>query len=209
MEGVQGKGWRPPSLARFHEASRCTDRSCGIIASPSHRRGRRLSLTAVAYHRADRRRRPERYRGAVHRAGTRGQLNQNVIVENRTGAGGVVGTEMAANAPAGRLHAAAEHRGHLHGHSGCKKVNYDVDKDFIPLGQIWSAPQALVVHTDSRFKTVSDLVAEAKAHPGKVTFGSAGDRHDHASVDRASAAGRRHPGRPTCPIAAPACRSPT
>jgi tripartite-type tricarboxylate transporter receptor subunit TctC len=55
-----------------------------------------------------------------------------------------------------------------------KKVNYDVEKDFIPLGQIWSAPQALVVHTDSRFKSVADLVAEARANPSKVTFGSAG-----------------------------------
>jgi tripartite-type tricarboxylate transporter receptor subunit TctC len=102
------------------------------------------------------------------------QLNQNVVVENRTGAGGVVGTEMAAKAEPDGYTLLLSIAATFTVIPVAKKVNYDVEKDFIPLGQIWSAPQALVVHTDSRFKSVADLVAEARANPSKVTFGSAG-----------------------------------
>lgn len=102
------------------------------------------------------------------------QLGQNVIVDNRTGAGGVVGTEMAAKADPDGYTLLLSIAATFTVIPVAKKVGYDVDRDFIPLGQIWSAPQALVVHTDSRFKSVADLVAEAKAHPQKVSFGSAG-----------------------------------
>jgi len=56
-----------------------------------------------------------------------------------------------------------------------KKLSYDPKKDFVPLGQIWSASQVLVVSSRSNIKTVADLVAYAKANPGKLTFGSAGN----------------------------------
>ena len=102
------------------------------------------------------------------------QLKQNVIVENRTGAGGVVGTELALNAPADGYTLLLSIAATFTVIPAAKKVGYDVEKDFIALGQIWSAPQALVVNENSRFKAVEDLVAFAKENPGKVTFGSAG-----------------------------------
>jgi len=102
------------------------------------------------------------------------QLKQNVIVENRTGAGGVVGTELALQAPADGYTLLLSIAATFTVIPAAKKVGYDVEKDFVALGQIWSAPQALVVNVNSRFKAVSDLVSFAKANPGKVTFGSAG-----------------------------------
>jgi tripartite-type tricarboxylate transporter receptor subunit TctC len=102
------------------------------------------------------------------------QLKQNVIVENRTGAGGVVGTELALNAPADGYTLLLSIAATFTVIPMAKKVAYDPEKDFIPLGQIWTAPQALVVNVNSRFKSVADLVSYAKQNPGKVTFGSAG-----------------------------------
>jgi tripartite-type tricarboxylate transporter receptor subunit TctC len=102
------------------------------------------------------------------------QLKQNVIVENRTGAGGVLGTELAANAPPDGYTLLLSIAATFTVIPISKKVGYDVEKDFVALGQIWHAPQALVVNSQSRFKTVADLVSYAKAEPGKVTFGSAG-----------------------------------
>ena len=55
-----------------------------------------------------------------------------------------------------------------------QKVGYDVEKGFVGLGQIANSPQALVVNARSKFKSVQDLVAFARANPKKVTFGSAG-----------------------------------
>lgn len=102
------------------------------------------------------------------------QLNQTVIVENRTGAGGVVGTEAALNAPADGYSLLLSIAATFTVIPSAKSVGYDVEKDFVALGQIWTAPQALVVNVKSRFKSVADLVTYAKANPGKVTFGSAG-----------------------------------
>ena len=103
------------------------------------------------------------------------QLGQAVIVENRSGAAGVLGTEAAARSqPDGYtilLSAAAT----FNIVPAAKKVNYDPRKDFVPLGQIWSAAQALVVRSGSNLKTVADFVAQAKANPGKLAFGSAGN----------------------------------
>jgi tripartite-type tricarboxylate transporter receptor subunit TctC len=102
------------------------------------------------------------------------KLHQNVIVEYRTGAGGIVGTELAARAAPDGYTLLLSIAATFTIIPVTKHVTYDVDRDFIPLGQIWQAPQALVVSADSQFKTVADLIAYAKVHPDKVTFGSAG-----------------------------------
>jgi tripartite-type tricarboxylate transporter receptor subunit TctC len=101
-------------------------------------------------------------------------LGQNVIVENRTGAGGVIGTEAAANAAPDGYTLLLSIAATFTVIPVAKTVGYDIDRDFVPLGQIWNAPQALVVNVDSQFKSVADLVDYARANPGKVTFGSAG-----------------------------------
>ncbi len=104
----------------------------------------------------------------------RRQLGQSVIVENRTGAGGVIGTEAAAQAAPDGYTLLLSIAATFTIIPAAKQVGYDPMKDFVPLGQIWSAPQALVVSSRSRFKTLSDLVHHAKAKPETLTFGSAG-----------------------------------
>jgi tripartite-type tricarboxylate transporter receptor subunit TctC len=101
-------------------------------------------------------------------------LAQSVVVENRTGAGGVVGTEIAANAPPDGYTLLLSIAATFTVIPLSKKVGYDPENDFVALGQIWQAPQALVVSANSPFKSAADLVSAAKANPGKVTFGSAG-----------------------------------
>lgn len=97
------------------------------------------------------------------------------MVENRSGAGGVLGTEAAARAPADGYTILLSAAATFNIIPAAKKVSYDPMKDFVPLGQVWSAPQALVVRSQSNLKTVADLVGYAKANPRKLAFGSAGN----------------------------------
>ncbi|AMN41595.1 Bug family tripartite tricarboxylate transporter substrate binding protein [Rhodoplanes sp. Z2-YC6860] len=101
-------------------------------------------------------------------------LGQSIVVENRTGAGGVVGTEIAASAPPDGYTLLLSIAATFTVIPLSKKVGYDPENDFIALGQIWQAPQALVVRANSPFNSAADLVSYAKANPGKLTFGSAG-----------------------------------
>ncbi len=103
------------------------------------------------------------------------QLAQTVIVENRTGAGGIIGIEAAVRAPADGYTLVIVSAASWSILPRMKKVGYDTARDFAPLGQIWSASQALVVSASSDMKTVADLVAKAKANPGKLSFSSAGN----------------------------------
>ena len=103
------------------------------------------------------------------------QLGQSVVVENRSGAGGVIGTEVAARAQADGYTLVVSMASTWSIIPAVKKASYDPMKDFVPLGQIWYAPQALVVRSQSSMKTVADLVAYAKANPGKLSFASAGN----------------------------------
>ncbi len=103
------------------------------------------------------------------------QLGQPVVVENRSGAGGIVGTEAAAHAPADGYTLLVSMASTFSIIPAVKKASYDPFKDFVPLGQIWYAPQALVVRSSASFKTVGELVAYAKANPSKLSFASAGN----------------------------------
>lgn len=103
------------------------------------------------------------------------QLNQTVVVENRTGAGGVIGTEAVLNSPPDGYTLLASAAATFTIIPAVKKVAYDPLKDFVPLGQIWNAAQAVVANPKSNFKTLADLIAYAKANPNKVSFGSAGN----------------------------------
>jgi tripartite-type tricarboxylate transporter receptor subunit TctC len=98
-----------------------------------------------------------------------------VVIENRGGAGGGVGAAEAARAapdgytlffPSGSVMTANQHV--------YAKINYDPEKDFVPVTNVVSGPQVLTVPAASRFKTVKDLVDFARANPGKLTFGHAG-----------------------------------
>jgi len=100
---------------------------------------------------------------------------QTVVIENRGGAGGGVGAAEAARAapdgytlffPSGSVVTANQHI--------YAKMNYNPEKDFVPVTNVVSGPQVLVVNASSPYKTVKDLINAAKAQPGKLTFGHAG-----------------------------------
>ncbi len=100
---------------------------------------------------------------------------QQVIIENRGGAGGGVGAAEAARAtpdgynfffPSGSVMTANQHI--------YARLNYDPENDFVPVTNVVSGPQVLVVPASSPYKTLADLLAAARANPGKFTFGHAG-----------------------------------
>ena len=104
-----------------------------------------------------------------------GIWGQQVIIENRGGAGGGVGAAEAARAapdgytlffPSGSVVTANQHI--------YEKLNYDPEKDFIPVTNVVSGPQVLTVPASSPYKTVKELIDAARAAPGKLTFGHAG-----------------------------------
>jgi tripartite-type tricarboxylate transporter receptor subunit TctC len=101
-------------------------------------------------------------------------LGQTVIVENRAGAGGTIGTGFVARAEADgsvMVMAAASHNiaGSLY-----TKLAYDPQKDFAPLGHIGSASYVLMVHPDVPAKTATEYIRYAKANPGKMNYATAG-----------------------------------
>ena len=103
------------------------------------------------------------------------QWGQSVVVENRPGAGGVVASQaLAASAPDGyTLIVVAS--GHPTNPFLYAKLPYDTFKDFTPISLLASSPNILLVRADSPFKTLGDLIAAARAKPGSLAFGHAGN----------------------------------
>jgi tripartite-type tricarboxylate transporter receptor subunit TctC len=102
-------------------------------------------------------------------------LGQQIIIENRPGAGGTVGTrQVARNAPDGYTLVLGYTGTLAIGPSLFPNVGYDVRKDFAPIGRIATAPNTLVVHPSFNVHSVKELIDYAKANPGKVNYGSAG-----------------------------------
>lgn len=102
-------------------------------------------------------------------------LGQPVVVDNRPGAGGTIGTEIVAKAPGDGytlLFAPAAHAINL---SIYPKLGYDTEKDFSPISIAASLPVVLAVEASVAAKSVAELVALAKAQPGKLTMASAGN----------------------------------
>ncbi|MBR1121608.1 tripartite tricarboxylate transporter substrate binding protein [Bradyrhizobium lablabi] len=102
-------------------------------------------------------------------------LGEKLVVDNRPGAGGTVGTKAVAKSEPDGYTLLLGYTGTLAiGPSLYKNPGYDPRKDFAPIGMIGNAPNSLVVHPSFPAKTVAELIAYAKANPGKVNFGSAG-----------------------------------
>src|SRR5580698_11422939 len=102
-------------------------------------------------------------------------LGQSIVVDNRPGAGGTVGTKYVSKSDPDGYTLLLGYTGTLAiGPSLYKEVGYDPRKDFAPIGMIGNAPSALVVHPSFPAANVAELIAFAKANPGKVNFGSAG-----------------------------------
>jgi tripartite-type tricarboxylate transporter receptor subunit TctC len=107
------------------------------------------------------------------------QLGARVIIDNRGGAGGTIGAAAAAKmAPDGyTFFVGAAH--HTIAPSIYPKLDYDLEKDFIPIGLIARPPQVMVVSTKTAANTLAEFIAEAKANPGKFNFGSSGNGTTH------------------------------
>jgi tripartite-type tricarboxylate transporter receptor subunit TctC len=101
-------------------------------------------------------------------------LKQQVIVENRAGANGIVGTEVAARAAPDGHTIVLIPSGHTVNASLYKKLPYDSIRDFTPITLVGSSPLLLVVHPTLPAKSVKELVAFARARPGELTYSSAG-----------------------------------
>ena len=102
-------------------------------------------------------------------------LGQTVLVESRPGAGATLGADYVAKSrPDGyTLLMAAVH--HTIAPAVFKKVPYDLQKDFAPITTVALVPNVLVVNASNPARNVADLVAQAKAHPDKLNFGSNGN----------------------------------
>ncbi|MCC6886998.1 MAG: tripartite tricarboxylate transporter substrate binding protein [Hyphomicrobiales bacterium] len=102
-------------------------------------------------------------------------LGQQIVVDNRGGAGGTVGTRAVARSAPDGYTLLLGYTGTLAiGPTLYKNAGYDPRKDFAPIGMIGHAPNSLVVHPATPAKSVPELIAYAKANPGKVNYGSAG-----------------------------------
>jgi tripartite-type tricarboxylate transporter receptor subunit TctC len=101
-------------------------------------------------------------------------LGQPLVIDNRGGAGGALGTEIVAkSAPDGYTFLLT-----LSSHTInplLYKLNYDVEKDFTPVSLIVSVPQLIAANPASPIKSMQDLVASAKTAPGKLSFASVGN----------------------------------
>ncbi len=108
------------------------------------------------------------------------QLGQRIIIENRGGAGGTVGASAAAKAaPDGyTFFVGAAH--HAIAPALYPRLDYDIQKDFIPIAVIAQPPQVIVVHPGKvQAKTVAELVDYARNNPEKLNYASAGNGTTH------------------------------
>lgn len=104
------------------------------------------------------------------------ELGQPVVIDNRAGAGGNIGAALAARAPADGYTLFMGTVGtHAINAALYKNMPYDHIKDFQPLSRVAMVPNLLVAHPSQPFKTVKELIAYAKANPGKLNFASSGN----------------------------------
>jgi len=103
------------------------------------------------------------------------QLGQAVVIDNKPGAGGNIGSDIVAKSPGDGYTIVMGTVGtHAINGSLYEKMPYDMVKNFSPISLIASAPNLLVVNNDLPVKTVNELIAYMKANPNKLSFGSPG-----------------------------------
>jgi tripartite-type tricarboxylate transporter receptor subunit TctC len=103
------------------------------------------------------------------------QLGQSIVIDNRPGAGGGIGTALVAkSAPDGYTLVFGNLGPNAINPSIYPNLSYDAEKDFAPICIVVNTPLILVVRPQSGIKSVSELIALAKAQPGKLFYGSVG-----------------------------------
>ncbi len=102
-------------------------------------------------------------------------LGQPAIVDNKPGAGTIIGTDFVAKAPADGTTLVMATFAHAVNPSLMAKLPFNPEKDFAPVALIGTSPNVLVVRPDRPYKTVRDIIAAAQAAPGKLTYGSFGN----------------------------------
>jgi tripartite-type tricarboxylate transporter receptor subunit TctC len=99
---------------------------------------------------------------------------QPVIVESKPGAGGSIGMEYAAKQPADGYSFVIGNLGPVTVNPILTKVRFDAERDFVPVSLIATGPNILVVNPKLPVKTLQELIAYARSHPGELNFGSGG-----------------------------------
>jgi tripartite-type tricarboxylate transporter receptor subunit TctC len=101
-------------------------------------------------------------------------LGQPLVIENRVGAGGTVGTEVVARASADGHTLLGAFASHAMNATLYRDLSYDTERAFAPISLIATVPNILVVHPSLPVKTVSDLIALARRRPGDINYASVG-----------------------------------
>ena len=102
-------------------------------------------------------------------------LGQSVVVENRPGASGNNGADSVAKAPADGHTLVLVTTGHSIAPSLYAKLPYDIRSDLVPVTTLISGPMLVLTHPQGPLKTMAELIASAKARPGQLNYGSAGN----------------------------------
>jgi tripartite-type tricarboxylate transporter receptor subunit TctC len=112
--------------------------------------------------------------GRIVAAGMTQVFGQQMILDNRTGAAGNLGADIAAKSPADGYTLFQASSTHATNVSLYRKLPYDLVKDFAPVTQLASSPSLLVVHPSLPVKTVAELVKLTRARPGEMNYASTG-----------------------------------
>ncbi len=104
------------------------------------------------------------------------RLGQSVVIDNKPGAGGTLGSDLAAKAPAdGYTLLLSTTSTHSIGPNLNPKIPYDAMRDFTPIGQVGNAPSIMLVPNSSPAKTVKEWIEYARQNPGRLNYASSGN----------------------------------
>lgn len=101
------------------------------------------------------------------------RIGQQIVIDNRGGANGIIGADLAANAPADGYTLLMVSTSWVM-NAAVRDLPYDVEKSFDPITTFASAPNSIVVHPNGPYRTLKDLIAAAKAKPGAISYAHTG-----------------------------------